>query len=337
VKSNEMAELFELDIENNTDGSSDYSSTAADEISQQSFDDKCQDVKAITDNEDAIISAALETPSNTEDFADDVEKDMQEFASEDKIEPVQESLVESPDKEDNPLGLAGSELSAYYEIEKKYPQFVLYDGTPSFREFYRYKVRTLTSLCSRFPVLDTRAISHEVGNVKTDHYIGESYISPDILRQKLDECYQAKTRLSAILIGILEQYPAWERFCDMLKSKLWKDHELKGTHRRDGLTLEHMSDLEEYVSCLKGVLDAAKYADNLLKAATESLSRQLSCLQIKHVVGISTEAEVSKPQTRLDTYDSISSGEVISAPERTGQPSEVNFGVDPDDLAKLGG
>ena len=90
-----------------------------------------------------------------------------------------------------------------------------------------------------------------------------------------------RVRVSHVLMSIFEQIFSWERHLEILRAKLWKDHDLKGAHRRDGLILEHLMDMERYYSELEGIQHLAQHADNILKAASESLSRQLSCMNIK--------------------------------------------------------
>lgn len=308
-------------------------------------------------------------------YAEEVEKDMAEFEIEDEdgeslpepetepepepveVEQAKPTVNKQPKEskkevkktkseleDDNPLSLFGSDLVAYHDIKKNLPQFTLFDGSVSFREFYRYKVELLKSVTSRFAVLDLNSIKDEISEIRTDHFVGDRAISPDLIRVKLDESYKARSRLSTIMIQILEQFAAWERWVEMLRSKLWKDHATKGAHNRDGLTIEHMADVEDYVSVMKGILDAAKQQDGMLKAAAESLSRQLSCLQLKEATGFSQKMEehtsLSAPSKKktadLDSLDSIGLGESISAPDATGKPVEVSFGVECDDLAALG-
>ena len=126
----------------------------------------------------------------------------------------------------------------------------------------------------------------------------------------------------------------------MLRAKLWKDHEIKGAHRRDGTTLEHMSDIEQYFVELKSVLEVSKHVDAILKAASDSLSRQLSCLQNPEATGfiqkVDYKSHYPTKSTDLDKFDSIGSGEKISAPIASNTVVTASFGVESDDLADLG-
>jgi len=258
----------------------------------------------------------------------------------DPLDIVEEDEVFTKDSGDNPLGLRGYELQFYRECLKKYPQFTLYDGSVSFKEFYRYKVHMLNMVLTKYPVLDTADIRDEIAKLNTDHFLGEkTVITPNVIRYKIDESYKWRARLSAIILRVIPQFYIWERWGELLESKLWKDHDLKGAHRRHGLTMEHMSDVADYIGELKGVMESGKHADNILKAASESLSRQLSCLQMgKEALGTTQEGEerVKEQQVSdLDGFDSIGPGEKISAPQGQGVVTST-FGVEADDLAALG-
>jgi len=335
------------------------------------------------DSFDQMIQVDESQDESGGQYADEVARDMQEFEVEDdgetdgeeeeapakpsspifvqkpkpKLEPEPDPFdVESDDvfqvkpktAGDNPLGLHGSDLKFYHECLQRYPQFTLYDGTVAFKEFYRHKVEMLKQVLSRYPILDIVDMEKEISSVNLDHFIGDDIVvTADIIRYRLDESYKWRARLSALMLKIIPQFYMWERWTDMLKSKLWKDHELKGAHRRDGLTMEHMSDIADYAGALKGLMESCKHADMVLKAASESLSRQLSCLQLNQTESHGTTQEgVEKIEMQrqqafrkqvddLDGFDSIGAGEKISAPTPQGV-STFNFGVEADDLAMLG-
>ena len=375
ASSKEIAELFDLiDIEEDN-VETDSSGYNVDEEKVSSFENRCKDVMAVMEkeadpvNDNEIIANALtqaeepkpkiqqpveEEAANTsrKKLIEEVERDIKEFEIEEEIPDsnITKTKPTGKPEDDNPLDLFGSDLTAYHDIKESHPQFSLSDGSMAFRDFYRYKFSVLKSVTSRFAVLDLDSIRKESADIDIDHFIGGRAISPDLIQRKLDDSYRTRARLSSLMIDILEQFPSWERWSEMLKSKLWKDHELKGAHRRDGLTMEHMSDIDEYVSAMEGILDAAKHKDNMLKAAAESLSRQLSCLQLKEATGFSQKMEPtpsmdevqklfkmeSTESTELDSLDSIGSGENIEAPIPTGKPVKVSFGVEDDELSKLG-
>lgn len=309
---------------------------------------------------------------NTDQYTDEVSNDMKEFDIEEGTDDTQGGSSEISDivasekappqtkqntdelldgveedvfikKEDpnNPLGLCGDELKFYHECKQKYPRFELFDGSVSFKEFYRHKVYMLQQILTKYPVLDVQDLIQEVGEINVDHFINQNVIvTPDVIRRKIDESYQWRSRLSSILLKIIPQFYIWERWTEMLRAKLWKDHEIKGAHRRDGTTLEHMSDIEQYFVELKSVLEVSKHVDAILKAASDSLSRQLSCLQNPEATGFIQKVDYkSHYPTRspdLDKFDSIGSGEKISAPIASNTVVTASFGVESDDLADLG-
>ena len=272
-------------------------------------------------------------------------------------EPEPEQVVADVEKPslppadlDNPLGLSGEYLKAYYLIKEKYPNFVLYDGSRAFQGFYRFKVMVLANILREFPILELDDMYEELASINLRQFINSDEVNPDFVRTRIDDVYRQKVRVSDILMACYHQFFVWEREVEMLKSKLWKDHELKGSHRRDGLTLEHLFDLEQYYNRLKGFMEAAKQTDATLRAASDSLSRQLTCLQIKEQINvpshrdpIGNEASAMAtprhhpiPKPRISEPDVISEGSVITAPQAGCTAQPVDFGVDEsDDIAEL--
>lgn len=248
----------------------------------------------------------------------------------------------------NPLGLDGQDLKAYHAIKEKYgDKFTLYDGSLAYRDFYKYKVHALRHLLGQFPLLNLSEMRTELAEVQTNHFIGDDVCTPDLIRVKLDSAQAHRTRLSSLLTTAFAQHPAWERFLDMSRSKLWKDHDVKGSHRRDGMVMEHLSDMESYVANLKGFIDSAKQYDAMLKSAAESLSRQLTCLQLNEYTGTNRVEGRETPQKirppispstdLLEDLDAVDTGTVISAPRPKANEAvtTVSYGRE-DEFSQLG-
>jgi hypothetical protein len=412
MNAEEMAKLFDIDLESNMNEStsSDYDTKASEKVSQ-TFEEGCEDIKSFMEPEinvdNKIIEAALEKAKSptvpaksqrkVEDIADkketlndnelndissscavDVSKDIAAFDAQDeddgeeveqskekKLElmslPTRNTCSKDPsakekDSQNTPgldsLGLDADDLKFCKECLEKYPEFTLYDGSISFKEFYKLKIKSLKSLLTRYHRLDIIKLEEELVKIDTDHFLGTTVISPDVIRKKIDDSYRARARLSDILIRVLGQYYMWERWCEMLRSKLWSDHQVRGAHNRDSMTATHMSDIEEYVAELEGLRIACEQRDGVLKAAADSLSRQLSCLQLKEATGFSHVVEErvelqemiesQKPRSQvkkevdLDGYDTIDAGEKIEAPKDRGSVATCNYGVPDDDLSTMG-
>lgn len=325
------------------------------------------DVEAVVDSDIAAfeqeLSSSSITPAEPEiktEFADmpksaepdiDIDIDIELGIDKTSVEPSSLSAVSDRNK-DNPLELEGVDLIAYRQIMEHWPQFNVYDGSLAFRDFYRWKVHYLRILLGRFPVLDLGDMCDELKGISTDHFVGEHAINPDLIRRKIDDAQRCRTRVGTLLINVFEQYYPWERFLDMLRAKLFKDHEIKGAHRRDATLLEHLSDMEQYVAEMKGFSDAAKHSDMMLRAASDSLSRQLTCLQIKESLGLSPPQLLStnlvEPsigiakrsasyKEQLDDLDGVAEGTVISAPVPSGGgATKVEYGQEDEILTLLG-
>ena len=255
-------------------------------------------------------------------------------------EPIQDEATEIPDKlmdDDNPLQFEGIDLIHYRELKSKCPQFVFYDGSRAFRDFYRHKFWSVWNALHEFPILPIREMNEELDRVNLRHFVGEDVINPDLVQKKLDQVYQYRVRIADLLIKVYHQYFFWERSLERLKAKLWKDHEIKGAHRRDALILEHLTDMDNYYQMLKGFVESAKHADSMLKAAADSLSRQLTCLQMKEQIAVPRHDAQAKPRVAYDAMDGISDGEIVHAPKAWGVLIPVEDGVtESDEIAELG-
>lgn len=292
------------------------------------------------DNDDLDIPGDVDVDADIASFEKEVNSALEESES---TTIVSENTVASeihPDpKSDNPLGLDQEDYEMFQLIKHDFPRFEVYDGSMSFRDFYKWKVLWLGNLLKRFKLLDIQGISKELHSIPIDHFIGDSYINPDLVQKKLDQSFRCRVRVSTILISIYEQYYAWERCLEMLKSKLWKDHELKGSHRRDGQVIEHASDVELYVSEMTGVLKSGEQIESILKASAESLSRQLTCLQMKEQLGMNLKDNrrpqgASPPRHQLDECDSLD-GSVVPVQKTSGAVSPVSYGQ-VDEISLLG-
>jgi len=225
---------------------------------------------------------------------------------------------------DNPLELSEEDLSAYHKIQEKYPgKFVLYDGGQAFKAFYRFKIRALKSILTSYPVLNVRDMDKEILGIRTK-YQGTDLPDPITIGTKMSECQLARGRVTTLLMQAQMQLPAWKKCFEWANSKLWKDHELKGAHNREGLSSEHMWDIQRYYTDLQGFVDSANLLDSFLKATHDSLSRQLTCVIIRDKAGVAHETvhqELSnevgshpvqaQPNSDLDGLDTIESGTVI--------------------------
>ena len=165
----------------------------------------------------------------------------------------------------------------------------------------------------------------EVGNAKIDHQIGDQVVSPNLIRIKLDNTYAERTNITTLLAKAHEQFPAWKKCAEMLSAKLWKDHESKGAHKRLALDLEHMADLQLYLKEVEGFIESATLIDNLLKAAGDSLSRQLSCVLTRDASGLAHEeiptmgtmtASTLAPAPPVPAPIRVSSAQVAAQPEQ---------------------
>lgn len=303
----------------------------------------------LSDADLGLIAADVEQEVDADIAALDVSKEIEEEEAEKTAtetslvgpEPIQDEAADVPDKlptEENPLQFDGMWLERYHELKAKYPQFVFYDGSRAFRDFYRHKFWSVWNALHEFAILPVKEWDEEVSAINLRHFVGEDVISPDLVQKKLDQVYQHRVRVAELLIKVYHQYFFWERSLERLQAKLWKDHEVKGAHRRDALILEHLTDIDNYYQKLKGFVESAKHADAMLKAAADSLSRQLTCLQMKEQIAVPHHDPSSpKPRVAVDSMDGISDGEVIKAPKSWGVLAPVDDGVTgSDEIAELG-
>jgi hypothetical protein len=338
----EMANLFDVDISSNLDRE------VPSPTAKVPFESKLETMKAMTETEPAPVVVTVDPPK-VEPKVEPTKVETPQVESQPEPEPVAVVADQS-----NPLGLDVGDLKAYEVIKKKYPRFRLYDGSQAYKHFYMWKVRILKEVLTRYPVLDIADMRKEIRDTNTDHCVNEKVVSPDLIREKLDNCYKCRVRVATLLSESYEQFPSWRRVLDMLKGKLFKDHEgnRAGAHKRDGMSLEHLSDIELYVKDLEGFIDAAKMIDNLLMAAAESLSRQLSCIQTRDSGGLgghkmpikSVHQDVphtigdNREPNELDGLDSVKDGEVIDNANEADSFVVQNWSVVEDDdiLSQIG-
>lgn len=354
MKAQEMSALFDIDIEDNLSASEDN------EIAAASFSDRCSDIQSVMGTEvttqpipptivekNIIEKNIIEknVPDNDIDLeipndnSDEVDKDIASFGV-GTVTVVEEKINDTSVPSDNPLNLSGQDLKAYSKIKSDWPQFNLYDGSLAFKDFYRHKVAYLKILLGKYPLHDIQDMIKELKEIPLDHVVDGDVADPSLIQRKIGDTQRCRVRVGSLLIDVLAQHSLWERFVDILRAKLYKDHEVKGQHKKDAVLIEHLSDMEQYLGELKGFLDIAEHSDSLLRAAAESLSRQLTCLQVKESLALSPMKERIIPnrsvtQSNLDNLDTLSVGTVISAPKVTNAVSKVNYGND-DDISSLG-
>lgn len=245
-----------------------------------------------------------------------------------EIDLPETDLPETPVSDSsNPLELSPADLEIYHNIKLQYPNFQLYNGSRAYKDFYKNKFIVLKALLLQFKILNIQALMEELQGINLNHWIDADVIHPDLVRTKINDSYKQRVRLSHILVTGIAQYPVWTRCLEMMKSKLWKDHGLKGAHNRDGLTMEHLFDMEMYTQELESFIESARHYDNILKAATDSLSRQLTCMQLKEQHGLA-KIPTKADHLSLDDSDenSIESGAVISPLKLAAGPQKCNFG-----------
>lgn len=325
----ELSALFdEIKVGSNldTEKSADYESAPIEETLRP-FVDKVADVRAIMEPE--FVVEKNPEPVKVEVVKSEPEVVKPEPEPEPEVEVVPEPEIKEVSSdysdESNPLGFTGENLRAYTLIKQKYPQFQL-SGTQAYAEFYRYKVQSLKYLLTRHGLLPVSDMTNEIENIKLDKRLGD-LADPVVIGQRMDDAIAGRGRVASLLAKAQGQLPAWKKTFEWLNSKVWKDHESKGAHKRDSLALEHNSDIKNYYCDLQGFVDAATTIDGFLKSQHDSYSRQLSCVDMREKVGIMHEAvaseieEVSKPSPKqtpapadseLDGLDTLESGTVIA-------------------------
>lgn len=243
---------------------------------------------------------------------------------------------------DTAIGLSQEEQSELAAIQKKYPWLELSCPSMGVRSFYRFKIRELIYITRKFPMLNVPSLMSEVKQLNVDHSF-EALPDLDQIVSKMNKVIRSRHRLTEILSTVLEQFYLWERAREMLRGRLFIDKDVKGAHKRDGIPMEHMGDIEHYVSELQGLHEAGKRVDGFLVAAHESLSRMVACVSqekksevvVRDNLDYPERPRYEKPPIRepdpadleaVNGTDEIDVGEEITAPEKTNGPEEYDFG-----------
>lgn len=339
----ELSALFdEIEVGPNLDAekSPDYGVSTNENL--RPFADRVADVKAVMEPEPEIetemelsgpalkpVAIGDTAPEDKNEPESVIEPELEPKPSPEPVTPKEEPQMVSSDFSDdsNPLKFTGENLRAYTLIKQKYPQFQLYNGDPQFKEFYQYKVQSLKYLLTRHGVLSLADMKAEIENIKLDKRLGSNLADPVSIGQRMDDSIAHRGRVAALLAKAQSQLPAWKKTFEWLNSKVQKDFELKGAHKRDGLALEHNADMKDYYSELQGFVDSATTIDSFLKSQHDSYSRQLSCVDMREKVGIAHETvaseieEAAQPDpapapesvdSELDGLDTLEPGTVIA-------------------------
>jgi len=385
-----MAELFDVPVTEDSVNKKTDKQNNSSETDEQTFEQKSNDLNLIIDKEEVkeekstdaeVIQAAANKiskkiihPSKKKDQFEfyeqngnnQVKKENIEESSETEITKDENILDEAEhdflfeEHSENPLNLDSQDLCHYRTITDKYKgQFILYDGNPVMKSFYRYKTQELGFLISQFGVMNCSAFRTEIVNIHADSSIS-GIPHGEIITKKMNQVQRQRERLSEILTLFHQQYPVWEKALEMLKGKLWCVKDIKGQHKREGIVADHMNEVVHYVSELKAVLDSGKHVDDILKASHDSLSRQLSCIldmrkrevsdpmdrefaSRKNISHTSSMDEDEKDE-ELERLDVIEEGLEISCPssvfkKRKTMVGEIDFGLGKDksdDVSEIG-
>jgi len=284
----------------------------------------------------------------------DPEDEESEVPPEEESEPEPVVNEVANEEEVFPPNVAREYKLLYEKVKQGLPKYALWDGSQAYASFYRVKLEQTCTLYKKFGLPLIKEWRDELDNVQISNFVGETEATADLIRKKLDVVQQHRTRLATIRYQIVYRIPSWKRIIEMLRGKLFKDHESRGQHKRDGMCLEHMGELEEYLADMEGVEAACRYLDELLVGQSESLSRQFACININNPSGYSYhDSQNSRPvqssrsnsprptperKNDLDEYDEIAEGEEVGPPKE-GRPlprTEWSISSDDDPLSKVG-
>ena len=329
-----MADMFEIP-ENK------LSTNNTEDINNDDFEQKSQDLNLIIEKETEEVlekepvknitekkEPAIKTKPSKKIKQDtnETKQTVDENIDENNILQSTDPLME--DNQENPLNLQADDLEHYQTLNSNYP-FILYDGNVGMKKFYRYKVRELGYLLSNAPLLDCKSLIEECKNININHSI-EGIPHPETLSKELSNVQRQRERLGDILIQIHQQYHLWDQATEMLKGELWIVKDLKGQHKREGLVLEHMADIIHYLGNLKRTLETAKYIENLLDKANDTLSRQISCLESGKKLNL-IDYNDSYNEKTIKNMDTINEGTEIEASSASQKGMQtgynLNFGL----------
>lgn len=346
-----MARLFDIDVDNNLDldSASDYGTSES--SVNVPFEVQCENMKKNMQHEaniedldpfeaDEPVSQPVAPPVQQQPSVAKEEKTTAKTTKPKGKKAEAKSVVEVPPVEsvvptmvapsDNPMLFEQEILDIYKTIISKYPHFKIQETDLSFQVFYIRKVQMLSHILSKFPLLNIEAMRQEVRGTDLNHYLGEGNIHPDLIALKLDNTYKCRTRIVSLLTEAHYQHHVWRKCSEMLSSKLWHDHESRGAHKRDSLVLDHMREISLYIEEMEGFIQSATAIDNLLKAAADSLSRQLSCMQVKQSSGLHGQhgythknLNTAPENNTLDDLESLDVGTVVPKPTSMGPVVET--------------
>lgn len=196
-------------------------------------------------------------------------------------------------------------------------QWFLTSSAPMYNGFYEHK-RKLFNHLPGGQIEYTRWMN-ELADGKVD--MASEVFDPTIIIEYMEEVQQYRERVKYIGVRVNNQFYQFKRFTELLRGTLARAQYLKPTLRQEGLVLEHMGDIELYLTRLEGLHNSILSAEKNFASAYDTFSRKVTiCMELppaeridrrkKRVSSNATYSPASKEEDKeivdnLDDFDDL--------------------------------
>ena len=258
------------------------------------------------DNFDALPELLFNEEKNNEEIK---EIDKEDDEIEEINEEVNEETKVEEEEKNNKIDEIGSLPEDEFKIENQ-EGINWYFESPSniYTSFYKDK-KELVQHFSIGGMIPFERYYRDIQSCVVD--ISDTTFDKDKMQKQMNEIQQCRNRIKEIQLRVNRQYFIWKRFVDMLRGCLSRVEYLKPQIKQEGLTHQHMRDVELYFCKLDEVHNSSNKADSNLEAAFNTLSRRVAiCMEFKSGDRYQSRenenfsSSIDKPKP-LDGYDQL--------------------------------
>ena len=231
------------------------------------------------------IKKACEKPENSQE---NKSKETENFMEFDFDEIVSVPSVEKQEKDDSPVSKI--DIEEEEEVKDYIPKEKVVDNVLIINDKVQWLLIPPSEKYDSFYEKKTQAIQEIIGDqeipysswykeIKNSKVIIEDDVwDSHKIYSYMDIIQRYRDRITEIEVSCNEQYYYWERFLELMKGNLARVVYEKPVIRQEGVTYEHMRDLEVYWRRLKIIKESCEKVTINLDKAYASLSRKVTII-----------------------------------------------------------
>ncbi len=346
----EFNEMFDLDGSTNDEDQAEEYGSSTD--SDESFDKLAKEMSGEIGESGEGVSAEKEDPHDiimdvmSNDSIADSKKEVSPELTEEKAKKIikdalkttkEESLFEEEEEEEEEKvekedetgegDLNNQEVS----IVDDRIQWLLDSPSAMYDAFYEKKKE----------LINIFMVGGQVEYIKWMNELADAHINiqsevfdQEIVMRQMEGVQQHRERVKYINIRVNNQYYMFKRYVELMRGFLARVQYIKPIIKQEGLILEHMRDIELYLTRLESLHDSVTKTEKTLAAAYDTLSRKVTiCMELKPVeryekkayptyngnkFNSDIEEQKSKPKQNLDDFDDLPDNVVVKSEDKVG-------------------